>query len=183
MPEDPTPAATPAEPGRLPPRWFIRLFWALHRALFRLTGGRFGLRPPTPKQWGMMRLHTVGRRSGKARIAILGYYEDGPNLVTMAMNGWGEPEPAWWLNAQAQPNATVDLVNGRRAVRIRAAAVGFARALDRLERDQSRCSVEVTIPVPSRGTRPGVGVCGCAPQRHLQRACPWPLSLQGKHDV
>jgi deazaflavin-dependent oxidoreductase (nitroreductase family) len=122
MPEDPSPAATPAEPGRLPPRWFIRLFWALHRALFRLTGGRFGLRPPTPKQWGMMRLHTVGRRSGKARIAILGYYEDGPNLVTMAMNGWGEPEPAWWLNAQAQPNATVDLVNGRRAVRIRAAS-------------------------------------------------------------
>ena len=122
MPESPTPAATLAEPGRLPPRWFIRLFWAFHRALYRLTGGRFGLRPPTPKQWGMMRLHTVGRRSGRARIAILGYYEDGPNLVTMAMNGWGEPEPAWWLNAQAQPNATVDLVNGRRAVRIRAAS-------------------------------------------------------------
>jgi hypothetical protein len=28
------------------------------------------------------------------RQAILGYFEDGPDLVTMAMNGWGDPEPA-----------------------------------------------------------------------------------------
>ena len=25
------------------------------------------------------------------------------------MNGWGAPEPAWWLNLQAQPQATVVL--------------------------------------------------------------------------
>ena len=31
---------------------------------------------------------------------ILGYYEDGPDLVSMAMNGWGAAEPAWWLNLQ-----------------------------------------------------------------------------------
>ncbi len=98
------------------------MFWLVHRILYRITGGRFGLRAPTEKSWGMMRLHTVGRRSGKARVAILGYYEDGPNLVTMAMNGWGEPEPAWWLNAQAQPEATVDLADGRRRVRVRAAS-------------------------------------------------------------
>jgi hypothetical protein len=47
---------------------------------------------------------------------ILGYFEDGPNLVTMAMNGWAGPEPAWWLNLQANPAATVDLVGGRRRV-------------------------------------------------------------------
>ena len=52
-----------------------------------------------------MRLTTVGRRSGKERSVILGYYEDGPNLVTMAMNGWADAEPAWWLNLQAQPDA------------------------------------------------------------------------------
>ena len=34
---------------------------------------------------------------------ILGYYEDGPNVVTMAMNGWADDEPAWWLNLQAHP--------------------------------------------------------------------------------
>ena len=32
-----------------------------------------------------------------------------PNLVAMAMNGWGDAEPAWWLNLQAHPDATVDL--------------------------------------------------------------------------
>jgi len=68
-----------------------------------------------------MRLTTVGRRSGKERSAILGYYEDGPNLVTMAMNGWAEAEPAWWLNMQAHPDTTVELVDGTRAVRGRAA--------------------------------------------------------------
>ncbi len=47
---------------------------------------------------------------------MLGYYEDGPNLVTMAMNGWADPEPAWWLNLQAHPDATVNLKDGRRAV-------------------------------------------------------------------
>jgi deazaflavin-dependent oxidoreductase (nitroreductase family) len=69
----------------------------------------------------MMRLRTVGRRSGEQRVAILGYFEDGPDLVTMAMNGWGDPEPAWWLNLQAQPDADVDLPEGSRPVRGRAA--------------------------------------------------------------
>ena len=117
-------APEPAKPGRrppLPPRWVIRAAWAIHRGIFTLTGGRRGLRPQTPTRWGMMRLATVGRRSGVERHAILGYFEDGPNLVTMAMNGWGEPEPAWWLNLQAQPDTTVELPDGPRAVRGRAA--------------------------------------------------------------
>jgi len=53
---------------------------------------------------------------------ILGYFEDDSNLVTMAMNGWAEGEPAWWLNLQAHPEASVDLAEGRRTVRGRAAA-------------------------------------------------------------
>ncbi len=69
----------------------------------------------------MLRLKTVGRRTGTERVAILGYYEDGPNLVTMAMNGWGAPEPAWWLNLQAAPDTTVELKDGPRAVHGRAA--------------------------------------------------------------
>ncbi len=115
---------TPKETGRpapLPPRAVIRAFWAAHRAIYRLTGGRRGLRQPTPTQWGMLRLRTRGRRSGEERVAILGYFEDGPNLVTMAMNGWGAAEPAWWLNLQAQPETTVDLRDGPRPVRGRAA--------------------------------------------------------------
>jgi deazaflavin-dependent oxidoreductase (nitroreductase family) len=70
----------------------------------------------------MLRLTTIGRRSGTERAVILGYYEDGPNLLTLAMNGWADGEPAWWLNLQAHPEASVELKTGTRAVRARAAA-------------------------------------------------------------
>ncbi len=113
----------------MPPRWFVRSFWAAHRALYRTSGGRVGLRRPTPTRWGMLRLRTIGRRTAEERSAILGYFEDGPNLVTLAMNGWAEGEPAWWLNLQAYPDSVVDLVDGPRTVRARA-AVGDER--DRL---------------------------------------------------
>jgi deazaflavin-dependent oxidoreductase (nitroreductase family) len=117
-----TSTQTAAKPGgRLPPRFVIHAAWAIHRALYALLGRRRALRPVTDKTWGMMRLHTTGRRSGKPRAAILGYYEDGPNLVTMAMNGWGAPEPAWWLNLQAQPETTLDLHDRTLRVRGRAA--------------------------------------------------------------
>lgn len=114
-------AATKPAPRTLP-RFLVRTFWILHRTLYRLSGGRIGLsQPATGQRFGMMRLHTVGRRSGRPRIAILGYYQDGANLVTLAMNGWGRTEPAWWLNLQAAPDAVVELTDGPRLVRARAA--------------------------------------------------------------
>ena len=58
---------------------------------------------------------------------ILGYFEDGPNLVTLAMNGWGEGEPAWWLNLQAHPQARVQLRDETRQV-VAHAATGQERA-------------------------------------------------------
>ena len=106
---------------RLPPRWFIRLAWITHRRLYQWTGGRLGLWRPKPGGWGALRLTAIGRRTGRARAVIVGYFEDGPNLVTMAMNGWGDADPAWWLNLQAHPDATVDLVDGPRNVTGRAA--------------------------------------------------------------
>lgn len=112
----------PKRTPRLPPRWFIRAAWVVHRAIYRVTGGRLGLTLPTPGgKYGTLRLTAIGRRSGKGRAAILGYYEDGPNLVTLAMNGWGNGEPAWWLNLLAHPDAHVELKNSSRAVRARAA--------------------------------------------------------------
>jgi F420H(2)-dependent quinone reductase len=114
-------ASTTSSPW-LPPRWFIRGAWVGHRAIHRVTGGRRGLALPKPGgQFGYLRLMTVGRRSGKARAAIVGYIEDGPNFVTLAMNGWASPEPAWWLNLQSQPDANVELKTGTRRVRARAA--------------------------------------------------------------
>jgi deazaflavin-dependent oxidoreductase (nitroreductase family) len=47
----------------------------------------------------------------------------GSDLVTLAMNGWDEGHPAWWLNLEAHPDAVVRLSHERpRPVRARAAA-------------------------------------------------------------
>jgi deazaflavin-dependent oxidoreductase (nitroreductase family) len=115
------PSAEPKRAPRLPPRWFIRTAWVLHRAAYRITRGRLGLRSATADRAGYLRLRTVGRRTRVERRCILGYLKDGPNLFTLAMNGWGEAEPAWWLNLQADPDAVVDLADGSRGVVARAA--------------------------------------------------------------
>jgi hypothetical protein len=66
--------------AHLPPRWFMKTFWKVHRRIVRASGGRKGLWAPRPGKWGALQLTTTGRRSGKPRRVILGYYEDGPNL-------------------------------------------------------------------------------------------------------
>lgn len=102
--------------GRVPPRWFVVAFWHGHRALVRATHGHVGLWRPKPGGWGALWLTTTGRRSGRARRVMVGYFEDGNNLVTMAMNGWGAAEPAWWLNLQAHPDAIAQTRDGVRPV-------------------------------------------------------------------
>lgn len=107
----------------LPPRWFIRSAWQVHRRLYRMRGPRMLRRPAgsASAKSGLMRLHTVGRRSGQERAVILAYIEDGPRFVTLAMNGWQDPPPAWWLNLCAQPDTFVETVDGVVPVRGRAA--------------------------------------------------------------
>ena len=100
---------TTTRPPNLPPAWFKHAFWRGHRTLYRLSGGRFLWTPASKRRWGALRLTTIGRRSGRERNVIIGYIEDGPNLVALAMNGWDEGHPAWWLNLEAQPDAVVRL--------------------------------------------------------------------------
>lgn len=120
---------TPAS-GFLPPRWFIRVAWKVHKALYRWSGGRFGLRVARGDRYGLARLTTTGRRSGLERSVMIGYYEDGDAVVTMAMNGWGAPEPAWWLNLQTHPDATLTVAGGTTIPVVGRRAVGAER--DRL---------------------------------------------------
>ena len=146
----------------LPPRWFMRAFWAAQRSVYAITGGRIGLRTATAEHQGMLRLRTIGRRTGQERAVILGYYEDGPNLVTMAMNGWADAEPAWWLNLQDQPEVVVDLPGGSRAVRARAATqderprlwarwAGYDKGLDAYAARRSReTAVVILEPLAAR---------------------------------
>jgi F420H(2)-dependent quinone reductase len=104
---------------KMPPRWFVVTFWRVHRLFNRLTGGRLLWTTASKRGWGALRLTTVGRKSGKRRSVILGYLEDGSNLVTLAMNGWADGHPSWWLNLEAHPDAVVQLP-GRSSRQIRA---------------------------------------------------------------
>lgn len=158
-----------AQVASTPPRALIRTFWVLHRNLYRISGGRIGLtRAKAGARFGMMRIETIGRRSGQRRIAMIGYYPDGENLVTLAMNGWADADPAWWLNLQARPETTVDLPGGLRRVRARVASgterdrlwatfrdyPGWGDDIDALAARRSRETAVVVFEPVSRG-RPG----------------------------
>ena len=99
----------------------MHVAWRTHRGIYRVSRGRFGLWRPKSDGWGTLRLTVPGRRTGRDRGVMLGYFVDGDNLVTMAMNGWGAAEPAWWLNLQAHPEARVVTADGPREVIARAA--------------------------------------------------------------
>lgn len=115
-------SSTAVRSAKLPPAWFQHAFWRGHRALNRLSGGRFLWNPASGRGWGALRLTSIGRRSGRERNAIIGYIEDGPDLVALAMNGWDPGHPAWWLNLVAQPDAVVRLAGQHpRPVQARAA--------------------------------------------------------------
>jgi deazaflavin-dependent oxidoreductase (nitroreductase family) len=102
---------TSSRSPRTPPSWFVHAAWRIHRGLYRVSGGRFLWTPANKRGWGALRLTTTGRKTGRERSVIVGYLEDGPNLFTMAMNGWQEGEPAWWLNLQAHSEAVVRLAH------------------------------------------------------------------------
>ena len=86
--------ATTPRPPKVPPRGFVHTAWRVHRALYRISGGRFLWTTSNKRGWGALRLTTTGRRSGQERSVIVGYAEDGPNLVGIAMNGWDEGHPS-----------------------------------------------------------------------------------------
>jgi deazaflavin-dependent oxidoreductase (nitroreductase family) len=124
-----TTATKTTEPPRLPPAWFTHLFWRGHRFLYRFLGDRVLWTPASKRGWGAMHVTTLGRTSGERRSVILGYIEDGSGPVVLAMNGWDEGLPAWWLNLEANPDAVIRL-KGQPMRRAR------ARRVEGDERDQ-----------------------------------------------
>jgi deazaflavin-dependent oxidoreductase (nitroreductase family) len=64
-------------------------------------------------------LHTTGRKSGETRKAPLIYGEhDGRYLIVASKGGAPEP-PAWYVNLQADPSATIQVWGERIPVRAR----------------------------------------------------------------
>ena len=120
-------STAPPRPPKVPPSWFVHTAWRAHRLLYRISGGRFLWSTSNKRGWGALRLTTIGRKTGQERSVIIGYVEDGPNLVGVAMNGWDEGHPSWWLNLEAHPDAVVRQT-GQQPRRVRAhAATGDER--------------------------------------------------------
>jgi deazaflavin-dependent oxidoreductase (nitroreductase family) len=111
-----------SRPPTAPPPWFVHTAWRAHHALYRISLGHFLWTPSKRRGWGALFLTAIGRTSGHERSVIIGYVEDGENLVALAMNGWDEGDPSWHLNLEAHPDAMVRLagqparpVHGRQA--------------------------------------------------------------------
>src|SRR5690606_19785201 len=83
--EDAMSVTRPPNTPKLPPRRFVRGAWSVHRALYRVLPGKAGLWGPRGPRWGTMRVTATGRKSGQPRSVILGYVEDGDDLVTLAI--------------------------------------------------------------------------------------------------
>jgi deazaflavin-dependent oxidoreductase (nitroreductase family) len=96
----------------------VELFWRIHPKLYRLSAGRVG---GSIMGLPVLLLTTKGRRTGQPRTNALMYLPRGDNFVVIA-SYLGEPRhPSWWLNLEAEPNATVQVRGTRHAVRAREA--------------------------------------------------------------
>jgi deazaflavin-dependent oxidoreductase (nitroreductase family) len=95
----------------------LRVFWRVHRAFMRLTGGRFGKVGPLDA----LLLTTTGRKSGERRDVALNYVRDGDSYVVVASYVGLDRDPAWWRNLKAAPDGEVAVAGERVRVRAREA--------------------------------------------------------------
>ena len=125
---------------------------ALHRVLYRLSGGRIG-----SHIWGLpiVLLTTTGRVSGRRRTVPLCSLRKGESLVVIASYGGLDRAPAWWLNLQREPRATVRIGSATRNVVAREAEGDErAAALGRGDEDRARLS---GLRASDRASHPGRG--------------------------
>ena len=103
----------------------MRFLWRSHRLWWRVSGGRLGA-----KMAGLpvIELITTGRRSGERRSVLLSCVLHPDGYVVVASNAGADAHPAWWLNLQASPEATVRRAGSQETVR--------ARELEGAQRDE-----------------------------------------------
>ena len=116
-------------------RFLIRAMSRAHGGVYRASGGRLlGHLAGMP----VLLLTTTGRRSGKRRTVALTYFRKGADLVVIGSFGGSDLPPAWWLNLQRDPQASV-LIGGT-------TSEVTARAATRAEHDRLWPLVTATHP-------------------------------------
>jgi deazaflavin-dependent oxidoreductase (nitroreductase family) len=102
--------------------------WCLengHRALLKLTGGRF---PKTMLGMEPVELHTIGRVSGERRSTMLTAPIFEPErVVLVASKGGHEDHPGWYKNLVKEPKVEITAQGATRSMVART-AVGEERA-------------------------------------------------------
>ena len=85
--------------------------------LYRVSGGLIGATIGVP----ILLLTTIGRKTGRSRSTPLLYVKDGRGWVIVASYGGDDRHPAWWLNLQETPVATIQVKQSLNRVRAREA--------------------------------------------------------------
>jgi deazaflavin-dependent oxidoreductase (nitroreductase family) len=93
-----------------------RVFSALHRGVYKLSGGRLG---SSVGDADVGLVTTTGRKSGKERTLPLIVTEHGDGWALVASYSGHDVNPAWYLNLQADPKATLQIGPEEHAVRAR----------------------------------------------------------------
>src|SRR3989442_465877 len=103
----------------------------------------------------LMLLTTTGARSGKERIAVLGFGKDGDRYVVIASGNGAPSHPGWYHNLLARPIATVEVGPDKFKVRARTAGPEERDQLKRfvpyVEQQQTLTTREIPIVVLDRG--------------------------------
>ncbi|MEX0985391.1 MAG: nitroreductase/quinone reductase family protein [Actinomycetota bacterium] len=82
----------------------LRALWWVHRAWWRVSGGRIGARVAGLP---VLELITNGRVSGKPRSVLLNFIEHAEGVVVVGSNAGADTQPAWWRNLEANNSAQV----------------------------------------------------------------------------
>jgi deazaflavin-dependent oxidoreductase (nitroreductase family) len=87
-------------------KFFFLITFRIMVWLYRLTGGRFG---GQVQGLPVLLLTTTGRRSGKQRVAPLGYFEHEGAYVVTASNAGFDPNPGWYHNLKNKPQVMLQI--------------------------------------------------------------------------
>ena len=94
------------EPGYVKPD--TALLGEDHIKAYEETGGKVG------HEWNgatALVLTTTGRKTGRARKFALIYARDGDNYLVVASKGGAPKHPGWYLNVDANPDVTVQVMD------------------------------------------------------------------------
>jgi deazaflavin-dependent oxidoreductase (nitroreductase family) len=98
--------------------YFIKWFMSINAFILRISRGRIGSRLGTQT---ILLLHTIGRKSGQARVIPIAYFDYEGKYLIVASN-WGKNQNAdWYLNLKKQPRAALEIKGKRIEVQSREA--------------------------------------------------------------